>query len=129
VEAEAQLMMPPTPILKDNNWPLLTVTKGFFENLAQGDAHPSPPAFVKPTSGHYVNIFWLRALTVSVLYHQPLLHACKDCFTQTNSACLIQPQVPTEIPQICISMACKIRSKQQQRYNCDPRPESTFNVC
>lgn len=29
-------MMPPTPILKGNNWPLLTVSKGFFENLAQG---------------------------------------------------------------------------------------------
>ena len=36
VESDAQLMMPPTPILKDNNWPLLTVSKGFFENLAQG---------------------------------------------------------------------------------------------
>ena len=36
VDPEAQLMMPPTPILKGNNWPLLTVSKGFFENLAQG---------------------------------------------------------------------------------------------
>ena len=38
VDPKAQLMMPPTPILKDNNWPLLTVSKGFFENLAQGIA-------------------------------------------------------------------------------------------
>ena len=37
VDSNAQLMLPPTPILKDNNWPLLTVSKGFFENLAQGD--------------------------------------------------------------------------------------------
>ena len=36
VDSKAQLLMPPTPILKDNNWPLLTVSKGFFENLAQG---------------------------------------------------------------------------------------------
>lgn len=40
VDPEAQLMMPPTPILKGNNWPLLTVSKGFFENLAQGTAAP-----------------------------------------------------------------------------------------
>ena len=39
MDPKAQLMMPPTPILKDNNWPLLTVSKGFFENLAQGIAH------------------------------------------------------------------------------------------
>ncbi len=30
----AQLLLPPTPILKEDNWPLLTVSKGFFENLA-----------------------------------------------------------------------------------------------
>ena len=36
MDRNAQLMLPPTPILKDNNWPLLTVSKGFFENLAQG---------------------------------------------------------------------------------------------
>ncbi|GAX83376.1 hypothetical protein CEUSTIGMA_g10801.t1 [Chlamydomonas eustigma] len=30
----AQLMLPPAPILKEDNWPLLTVTKGFFELLA-----------------------------------------------------------------------------------------------
>ena len=39
VDSNAQLLMPPTPILKDNNWPLLTVSKGFFENLAQGKLH------------------------------------------------------------------------------------------
>jgi hypothetical protein len=84
VEAKAQLMMPPTPILKDNNWPLLTVTKGFFENLAQGAAFLSSSGLhAKPTSGHYVNKFWLTALNVSILSHQPLLHACKDCFTHT----------------------------------------------
>ena len=33
-DADARLMMPPTPILRDENWPLLTVSKGFFENLA-----------------------------------------------------------------------------------------------
>jgi coatomer protein complex subunit alpha (xenin) len=27
-------MVPPAPILKDDNWPLLTVSKGFFETLA-----------------------------------------------------------------------------------------------
>ncbi|MEW5314346.1 MAG: hypothetical protein WDW38_005854 [Sanguina aurantia] len=29
-----QLLLPPTPILKEDNWPLLTVSKGFFETLA-----------------------------------------------------------------------------------------------
>lgn len=40
VDPNAQLLMPPTPILRDNNWPLLTVSKGFFENLAQGTYQP-----------------------------------------------------------------------------------------
>ena len=39
VEGGAPLLLPPTPILKEDNWPLLTVTKGFFENLAQQGAH------------------------------------------------------------------------------------------
>ena len=26
--------MPPTPIMREDNWPLLTVSKGFFETLA-----------------------------------------------------------------------------------------------
>lgn len=28
------LLLPPTPVLKEDNWPLLTVSKGFFETLA-----------------------------------------------------------------------------------------------
>jgi hypothetical protein len=28
------LMLPPAPVLKQDNWPLLTVSKGFFETLA-----------------------------------------------------------------------------------------------
>eukprot|EP00197_Chlamydomonas_leiostraca_P002770 CAMPEP_0202857082 /NCGR_PEP_ID=MMETSP1391-20130828/157_1 /ASSEMBLY_ACC=CAM_ASM_000867 /TAXON_ID=1034604 /ORGANISM="Chlamydomonas leiostraca, Strain SAG 11-49" /LENGTH=1227 /DNA_ID=CAMNT_0049535841 /DNA_START=68 /DNA_END=3751 /DNA_ORIENTATION=+ len=32
--ASSSLLMPPTPILKEDNWPLLTVSKGFFETLA-----------------------------------------------------------------------------------------------
>jgi coatomer protein complex subunit alpha (xenin) len=35
LDPNAQLLQPPTPILKEANWPLLTVSKGFFENLAQ----------------------------------------------------------------------------------------------
>ena len=34
VSGTGQLMVPPAPILKDDNWPLLTVSKGFFETLA-----------------------------------------------------------------------------------------------
>lgn len=34
------LLMPPTPILQENNWPLLMVSKGFFEG-----------AFAEPTTG------------------------------------------------------------------------------
>lgn len=36
LEPGARLLLPPTPILKEHNWPLLTVSKGFFENLATG---------------------------------------------------------------------------------------------
>lgn len=38
VSGDASLLMPPTPILREDNWPLLTVSKGFFENLAQQGA-------------------------------------------------------------------------------------------
>lgn len=34
VDLAARLLSPPTPILREDNWPLLTVSKGFFENLA-----------------------------------------------------------------------------------------------
>jgi coatomer protein complex subunit alpha (xenin) len=34
VPSAAHLLLPATPILKEDNWPLLTVSKGFFENLA-----------------------------------------------------------------------------------------------
>ena len=34
VDPDAKLLRPPTPILREDNWPLLTVSKGFFENLA-----------------------------------------------------------------------------------------------
>ncbi len=33
LDADARLLLPPPPILKEDNWPLLTVSKGFFENL------------------------------------------------------------------------------------------------
>lgn len=32
-----KLLTVPTPILKEDNWPLLTVTKGFFEGVLAGD--------------------------------------------------------------------------------------------
>lgn len=35
VEPNSSLLLPPTPIIKEENWPLLTVSKGFFESLAQ----------------------------------------------------------------------------------------------
>ena len=33
LDPKARLLLPPPPILKEDNWPLLTVSKGFFENL------------------------------------------------------------------------------------------------
>ena len=36
LDPHAQLLAPPAPILKEDNWPLLTVSKGYFENLAKG---------------------------------------------------------------------------------------------
>ncbi len=38
LEEGAQLLLPPQPVLREDNWPLLTVSKGFFENLAAGGA-------------------------------------------------------------------------------------------
>ena len=34
VNQDARLLQPPTPILRLDNWALLQVSKGFFENLA-----------------------------------------------------------------------------------------------
>ena len=36
VSSQAQLMQPPQPILREDNWPLLTVSKGYFESLVKG---------------------------------------------------------------------------------------------
>ena len=33
-------MIPPTPIMREDNWPLLTVSKGFFETLAVKGGSP-----------------------------------------------------------------------------------------
>ena len=41
LDPAAQLLLPPQPILREDNWPLLTVSKGFFENLAAGGAYPA----------------------------------------------------------------------------------------
>ncbi|CAL8462821.1 g2355 [Coccomyxa elongata] len=38
LQPDARLLLPPHPILKEDNWPLLTVSKGFFESLAAGEA-------------------------------------------------------------------------------------------
>lgn len=38
LQSDAQLLIPLVPILKEDNWPLLTVSKGFFESLAAGGA-------------------------------------------------------------------------------------------
>jgi len=40
LQPDARLLQPPHPILKEDNWPLLTVSKGFFESLAAGGARP-----------------------------------------------------------------------------------------
>jgi hypothetical protein len=49
-DPNARLMMPPTPILREENWPLLTVSKGFFENLAAKTAGGEPlPAWRNTT--------------------------------------------------------------------------------
>ena len=45
LERDARLLLPPAPILKEDNWPLLTVSKGFFESLAAGGAPPGSAPF------------------------------------------------------------------------------------
>ena len=37
VDGTGKLLTPPAPILREDNWPLLTVTKGFFEGVLAGD--------------------------------------------------------------------------------------------
>ena len=39
-ESKAQLLQPPTPILRESNWPLLLVQKGFFEGAIEGEEAP-----------------------------------------------------------------------------------------
>ncbi len=97
VEAKAQLMMPPTPILKDNNWPLLTVTKGFFENLAQGAALPSSPGL------HEANFralcqqqHDLLADTIKCVCPVPsAFAACMQKLLHTDKLCLLHPAKST----------------------------------
>ena len=48
LEPGAQLLLPPQPILREDNWPLLTVSKGFFENLAAGGARVALMYLVAP---------------------------------------------------------------------------------
>jgi coatomer protein complex subunit alpha (xenin) len=38
--ASATLMLPPAPLLRDDNWPLLTISKGFFDGGGAIDAGP-----------------------------------------------------------------------------------------
>eukprot|EP00201_Polytomella_parva_P004063 CAMPEP_0175079292 /NCGR_PEP_ID=MMETSP0052_2-20121109/24734_1 /TAXON_ID=51329 ORGANISM="Polytomella parva, Strain SAG 63-3" /NCGR_SAMPLE_ID=MMETSP0052_2 /ASSEMBLY_ACC=CAM_ASM_000194 /LENGTH=1320 /DNA_ID=CAMNT_0016349591 /DNA_START=62 /DNA_END=4023 /DNA_ORIENTATION=+ len=38
ISAKAELLRVPEPLLHEDNWPLLTITKGFFEALASGGA-------------------------------------------------------------------------------------------
>ena len=37
IDGTGVLMTPPEPITQEDNWPLLTVTKGFFEGVLAGD--------------------------------------------------------------------------------------------
>lgn len=37
---EAKLLMPPTPILREDNWPLLVVSKGFFDGAFVDEGKP-----------------------------------------------------------------------------------------
>ena len=37
IDGTGELFTPPTPILRDDNWPLLTVSKGFFEGVLSGE--------------------------------------------------------------------------------------------
>ena len=67
VDPSARLLMPPTPILREDNWPLLTVSKGFFENLAAaktGKGARSAFLSSKPGSSGYSHI--LQALVYSL---------------------------------------------------------------
>lgn len=45
IDPQAKLLAPPTPILREDNWPLLTVSKGFFENLAAKSGKGKPLSF------------------------------------------------------------------------------------
>ena len=44
VSTRAALMQPPAPLVRDDNWPLLTVSKGFFDGAAAGFATAQQPA-------------------------------------------------------------------------------------
>ena len=54
LEPDAALLLPPTPILKEDNWPLLTVSKGFFENLAIGGSQSSNSVVQAPGHGSHM---------------------------------------------------------------------------
>ena len=55
LQPDARLLLPPHPILKEDNWPLLTVSKGFFESLAAGGACASPALLLPALSSTVVS--------------------------------------------------------------------------
>lgn len=132
MEAKAQLMMPPTPILKDNNWPLLTVTKGFFENLAQGAALPSSSGLREVDSrAPCQQQHDLLADTIKIVCD--VRSAFAACMQKLLDAETLLASSSQKYPQThhrhTSAWPVNMESKQQQRHNRHPRPETTFNVC
>lgn len=68
LQPDARLLLPPHPILKEDNWPLLTVSKGFFESLAAGGARPfSAPSRCFRHPAAFPLVFPLHQLAIRVL--------------------------------------------------------------
>ena len=73
LEGDAQLLLPPAPILKEDNWPLLTVSKGFFESLAAGGVLSWPTLWVSSACCP------LLATGISHTAHEPAIYRVQRC--------------------------------------------------
>ena len=73
LEGGARLLLPPAPILKEDNWPLLTVSKGFFESLAAGGVLSWPSSWVSSACCP------LLAARMSHTVHKPAVYHVQRC--------------------------------------------------
>ena len=73
---KAQLLHPPTPILRMDNWALLTVSKGFFENLAARTAQGESQVLIVQKLQHAEEGLQTSKIKEDRIWHQHWRRLC-----------------------------------------------------